>query len=170
MWLFLGGVSLIVLKWITAFILRLIFGRIAMQYVAIKLGHQALRLWKDHDWSGSWEISWVAVTDVGKSENVGRGEVFKFFNSVAIVSTPISGETSEIYRFVGRLSRNGTILSGHWTDHKRNNKGYHGTFQIRRSEKGRSAVGQWLGFSQNGNLIRTGELKWQKLDPQEEAT
>jgi hypothetical protein len=119
----------------------------------------------DPIWSGQWKITWQVSSSSFKQENSYEGKIYRCLDTVVTEGMGHTADGESIpYGFVGKLSRDHTILTGIWFDRRGAKSGYHGSYQIRLSAGGSTlASGKWIGFSEQRNTVKAGKLTWQKL-------
>ena len=122
------------------------------------------RITKDVIWSGSWKITWFVSSNTFLKANDWNGTIYRCFDTIAAEGMGhTQAGTSIPYGFIGKLSRDKTILTGTWFDRRGAKAGYHGAFQVRVTNAGHLVEGKWLGFSDKSPIIKTGKLLWEKL-------
>lgn len=138
--------------------------RFALTLTGIRLFDRFLgRLLRDPVWSGYWRISWRVKSSSFSAENVFDGRIYRCFDTIAAEGRGFASNGAEIpYGFIGKLSRDNTILTGTWFDRRGAKSGYHGTYQIRLPAAGTVAKGKWLGFSDKSSQIKVGEITWER--------
>ena len=138
--------------------------QVSGQYWFIKIfDSTAGKFLRDRVWSGQWSLTWHTDSANFPKQNTSLGTLHRCFNSIALKSSIQSSKGSELtYLFVGKLSRDRTILTGTWYDDLGSNRGYHGSFQIRLDQHQKSASGKWIGFSDSSNEIRSDNIIWNK--------
>ena len=116
----------------------------------------------DPIWSGTWKITWTTESPSFDQSNFWIGRVWRCFNTIAAEGTGKSSSGQRIkYGFVGKLSRDKTILTGTWFDKR--GAGYHGCYQLRLFSAHNIAEGRWVGFSETSAAINADMLKWERL-------
>jgi hypothetical protein len=114
-------------------------------------------------WSGTWEISWHVESKTFGPINSDFGEIARCFNAIAIEGSGTTSTGSKIpYGFVGKFSRDKSIITGIWFDRRAGDGGYHGAFQLRVHGSGEEASGLWLGFSESTATIKSDKIFWKK--------
>lgn len=116
-------------------------------------------------WSGRWEVTWEVQSTNFASVNAETGRLYRCLGSVAFEG---SGWTSDGYKipygFVGRLTRDKTILTGTWFDRRGSDVGYYGVFQLRLLGAGSTkATGRWAGFSEEKPVVNADVLTWTRI-------
>lgn len=116
-------------------------------------------------WSGTWEVTWKVASANFEPVNAETGQLYRCLNSVAFEGAGTTAEGHRIpYGFIGRLSRDKTILTGTWFDRRGNDVGYYGVFQLRLLGAGSdSASGKWAGFSEEKPVVNSDSLTWRKI-------
>jgi hypothetical protein len=139
--------------------------RFALTIVGVKLW-DFVTSWalKDPIWSGRWRVTWTTNSTNFHANNAWTGRVRRCFDTmVAEGIGQTSTGRSVRYGFVGKLSRDRTILTGTWFDMRGATVGYHGCYQVRLFSAHDRAEGKWLGFSETSGAINTDVLKWERL-------
>jgi len=115
-------------------------------------------------WSGEWSVTWKVNSPTFEPANTECGRLYRCFNSIAFEG---SGSTTTGHRipygFVGKLSRDKTIVTGIWFDRRGGDGGYHGVFQLRASGNGHAATGLWAGFSETSAEIKADKFEWTRV-------
>lgn len=123
------------------------------------------RLRRHPVWSGTWEVAWHVESASFAAVNAKTGRLFRCLHAVAFEGhgTTASGH-SVPYAFVGRLSRDKTILTGTWFDRRAGDVGYHGVFQLKLWDpNGGRASGRWAGFSETRPIVNADLLEWERV-------
>jgi hypothetical protein len=118
---------------------------------------------RHHLWSGTWEVTWVVKSKNFSPDNAKVGRLYRCFNMIALEGSGTTAAGDKIpYAFVGKLSQDGSIVTGTWFD-RRGAGGYHGVYQLVVAGSGNTAVGLWVGFSRSKVAVRSGELRWVRI-------
>lgn len=114
-------------------------------------------------WSGAGIIRWTVESDNFKSTNWDVAQIYRVFNTVGLEAkvTRVDGKKVP-YRFVGKLSREQTILTGEWFDSRGKVGNYHGAYQLRYLIAQSKAEGKWIGFSDTTTEIKVGSMTFEK--------
>ncbi len=162
--IFSGGI-LILLRTLFVAAMSDVGRRISSTMFGIQAFENTLgRLLRDDVWSGEWEVAWNVKSKAFLQSNKRQSAIARCFNSVALEGVGLTTAGVEIpYGFIGKLSRDKSIVTGTWFDRSGNNAGYHGVYQLRLQGGRDEAVGKWAGFSETGSNIKTGTLYWTKV-------
>lgn len=116
-------------------------------------------------WSGTWEITWKVRSTNFHPVNTETGQLYRCFNTVALEGSGTTAAGHKIpYGFVGRLSRDKSILTGTWFDRRGDKVGYHGVFQLRvQGASGTAAFGRWAGFSEMKPVVNADVMEWTRI-------
>ncbi|QCK85573.1 hypothetical protein E8L99_07225 [Phreatobacter aquaticus] len=139
--------------------------RISLSMWGIRMFDQYIGKYLIHPiWSGQWDVTWFVNSASFEESNTHTSTIYRCFNTIAIESTGTTPAGLKLrYGFIGRLSRDKTIVSGIWFDSRGNDGGYHGVYQLRMPGAGHAATGLWVGFSDTTDAINSGKLVWTKL-------
>lgn len=146
-------------------VVRDIARRFALSLFGVRLFDRTLgRLHRDPVWSGHWRVTWYVTSSTFVQENSCEGRIYRCFDTVVTegVGHTIDNESIR-YGFIGKLSRDGTILTGTWFDRRGARVGYHGSYQIRAPASGSVVKGKWIGFSDKKPIVRAGDITWERL-------
>ena len=160
-----GGV-LIAGKFLLAAIARDAAQRISINLKALQIFSKILGLipFMRHPlWSGRGTICWTVESHNFEPENCDIAQIFRVFGTVGLEAKVKRADGKKVpYRFIGKLSREKTILTGEWFDSRGKAGNYHGAYQIRVLNAKSMAVGKWIGFSDTKDEVKVGEMRWEK--------
>jgi len=161
----LGGV-LIAGKFLIAAIARDAAQRITLNLGFLRIFSKLLSFLPAHPiWSRWGTICWTVESDNFQSENCDIAQIFRVFNTVGLEAKVTRADGKKVpYRFIGKLSREKTILTGEWFDSRGKAGNYHGTYQLRYLNAQSKAEGKWIGFSDTTDEIKVGKMTWEKFD------
>jgi hypothetical protein len=110
-------------------------------------------------------VVWIVKSSNFAAVNPETGRLYRCLNSVAFEGSGTTADGKRIpYAFVGRLTRDKTILTGTWLDRRGRGVGYHGVFQLRLQGAGSTtASGKWMGFSETKPIVKSDSLDWIRL-------
>lgn len=115
-------------------------------------------------WSGIWRVTWNVNSKNFEEENHWDGQVYRCFDTIAADGIGITRTGKKIpYGFLGKLSRNRTILTGTWFDKRGSLSGYYGAYQIRLSDAEAKAEGKWIGFSSETKAVKANKITWERI-------
>lgn len=165
-WTAIGSFLPMLAKWLMAAILKDFARSFMFTLIGIRLFDRSIgRLREDPVWSGRWRVTWFVDSPTFNNKNSWEGRIYRCFDTVAAEGIGHTADGRRIpYGFIGKLSRDRTILTGTWFDRRGASSGYHGAYQLRVSAVGERAIGKWIGFSDTDTTVRAGELEWQRLD------
>jgi len=120
-------------------------------------------LFKHSVWSGEWEVNWAVNSPNFKKNNRDIVELSRCLNNIAMEASGTTTKGKKItYGFVGKLSRDKSIVTGTWFDRRKGGFGYHGSFQLKLAGSADKATGIWIGFSETAGNIKSGQMDWDK--------
>lgn len=165
LWAAAGGGGLLALQALGRAIFADVASRVSAKYWGIRLFDRATCwIWfmRDPVWSGLWNVSWSVKSKNFEPTNSHVGQIYRCLNSIAILGSGATPDGNRVpYCFIGKLSREKSVLTGTWFDQTIVNGGaYHGVYQLRRSGTGGKATGLWIGFSETTGAIKSGEVTW----------
>lgn len=116
-------------------------------------------------WSGRWEVTWEVKSPNFAPVNAEVGRLYRCLGSVALEGSGTTSDGQKIpYGFVGRLTRDKTIITGTWFDRRGADVGYYGVFQLRLLGAGSTkAVGRWAGFSDAKPTVNADVITWTRI-------
>jgi len=115
-------------------------------------------------WSGYWRVTWKVTSADFPEKNEWEGRVYRCFDTVVAEGAgQVSGGEYIRYGFIGKLSRDRTILTGTWFDRRGSKIGYHGAYQVCLQTPRDVATGKWIGFSSKQPVINADELLWERV-------
>ena len=158
------GVLLLLGKFLIAAIVRDVAQRISLNLGILRVLSKLLGFLPKHPlWSGIGIICWTVESDNFKSENWDVAEIFRVYNTVGLEAKVERADGKKVpYRFIGKLSREKTILTGEWFDSRGKAGNYHGSYQLRLLISKSKAEGKWIGFSDTTDEIKVGTMTWKK--------
>jgi hypothetical protein len=165
-WAVLGAAMPTLLRSFFVAIVRDFARRFALTIFGIRLFDRTIgRLLSDPLWSGRWRITWFVESQTFNDHSSWESRIYRCFDTIAAEGRgDVVEGTSIPYGFVGKLSRDKTILTGTWFDRRGTRAGYHGSYQLRMPASGAVAKGKWIGFSDTKPIVKSGELEWRRLE------
>lgn len=139
--------------------------RISFSYMFMSLFGRILDTFsKDPVWSGKWETTWYFSGKSFPSINTSSNILYRCFNSIALKVEYISCDGKKFsYIFLGKLTKDKTILTGIWHDQIGPDRGYYGCYQLRLMDDLSTAEGKWVGFSGKAPIVNADQFMWKKL-------
>lgn len=122
------------------------------------------KFFDDPVWEGNWKVSWEVESKNFRPRSSETVRIARCFNTIVLEGSGATVKGKKIpYGFVGKFSRDRSIVTGIWFDRRGGDGGYHGVYQLRRRGGADEAEGLWSGFSEENHAIKSGKLLWQKV-------
>lgn len=115
-------------------------------------------------WRGTWHMNWGVVSTNFPNSKQEIGNIYHFAGHIAFdrIATTKGGSTAN-YGFVGKLSREGSVVTGKWYNKDDTSKGYHGAFQLIMFGPDNEVGGEWVGFSSDLRRVNSGKYHVNKI-------